>query len=126
MELDRVLDDVADALVALDTCGVAFKSFQCGAGPYGEPQLVGAIAKHLTALSLYGGRARTRQTPDLLISGHWALEFKIARPFGDNGREAEDWSVNLLHPYAGNVSAIGDALKLGQLNLAERRAVVVV
>jgi len=46
-----------------------------------------------------------------------ALEFKIARPFGDNGKEAENWSVNLPHPYAGNVSVIGDCLKL----LARRR-----
>lgn len=62
----------------------------------------------------------------MLIRGHWALEFKLARPFGDNGNEAENWSVNLLHPYEGNVSAIGDCLKLRQLNMDERKAVVVV
>ena len=45
-----------------------------------------------------------------------AIEFKIVRPFGDNGREAENWSVNLLHPYAGNVSLIGDAIKLSGLS----------
>jgi hypothetical protein len=61
-----------------------------------------------------------------LIPGEWALEFKIARPFGDNGKEAENWSVNLLHPYAGNVSAIGDCLKLQKLNGTERKAAVVV
>ena len=61
-----------------------------------------------------------------MIPDHWALEFKIARPFGDNGREAEDWSVNMLHPYAGNVSLLGDCLKLQQLNGAERKAAIVV
>lgn len=122
--LDEVLSDIADAVVALDTSGVAFKSFQPGAGPYGEPQLVAAIARHLNALRGYS--AKSKRTPDLLISGDWALEFKICRPFGDNGREAESWSVNLLHPYAGNVSVIGDCQKLQGLHGPERKAAVVV
>lgn len=42
--------------------------------------------------------------PDVLVPNRWALEFKIVRPFGDNGIEAERWSQNLLHPYPGNVS----------------------
>ena len=46
----------------------------------------------------------------------WEMGVKIVRPFGDNGHEAENWSVNLLHPYAGNVSLIGDAMKLSRLN----------
>ena len=68
----------------------------------------------------------TRRTPDLLITGAWALEFKLARPFGDNGKQAEDWSVNLLHPYAGNVSLLGDGLKLEAWPGQERRAAVVI
>ena len=121
-----MVNDVVDGLVALDGCGVSFKQFQPGAGPYGEPQLVGAVAKHLNTLPAYRRAVRTKRTPDLLIPGEWALEFKIARPFGDNGREAENWSVNLLHPYPGNVSVIGDCLKLRSLNGEERKAAVVV
>ena len=52
--------------------------------------------------------------------------FKIARPFGDNGKEAENWSVNLLHPYRGNVSTIGDCYKLLELESKERKAVAVI
>jgi hypothetical protein len=54
------------------------------------------------------------------------MEFKIVRPYGDNGREAENWSVNLLHPYPGNVSTIADCWKLGSLKCPEQKAVVVV
>ena len=54
------------------------------------------------------------------------MEFKITRPFGDNGKEAEDWSVNLLHPYPGNVGSIGDCHKLLRWQGPERRAVVVI
>jgi len=45
---------------------------------------------------------------------------------GDNGKLAENWSVNLLHPYEGNVSAIGDCFKLLGLDGSERKAVVVI
>jgi hypothetical protein len=76
----------------------------------------------LYPLSLWE-RARV---PDVLIPGMWALDFKIVRPFGDNGREAEHWSQNLLHPYPGNVSAIADAIKLMNYEGPESRAVVVI
>ena len=110
MELTQVVDDIVAGLAALDACGSAFKQFQPGVGPYGEPQLVRALARQLNTLPPYRESVRPKRTPDLLIPGEWALEFKIARPFGDNGKEAENWSVNLLHPYAGNVSVIGDCL----------------
>src|SRR5262245_32121559 len=126
MELKQVVEDFADALVAIDGCGVAFKKFQLGVGPYGEPQLVAAVAKHLNTLTPYGGTVRTKRTPDLLIPSTWALEVKLARPFGNNGEEAENWSVNLLHPYAGNVSLLGDCLKLQKLEGTERKAALVV
>jgi len=126
VELQDVVTDVAAALIAVDGCGASFKGFRPGVGPYGEPQLLRAVAKHLNTLPSYRGDIRTKRAPDLLIPGQWALEFKLARPFGDNGKEAEDWSVNLLHPYAGNVSLIGDCLKLRQLNLPERKAAVVI
>jgi len=54
------------------------------------------------------------------------MEFKITRPFGDNDKEAENWSVNLLHPYPGNVSTIGDCYKLTNYPGPEKRAVVVI
>src|SRR5580692_10740188 len=108
MELKQVVDDIAAALFSIDRCGVPHKHFQSGVGPYGEPQLVSAVAEHLNRIPTYNNRVKTKRTPDLVIPDNWALEFKIARPFGDNGREAENWSVNLLHPYAGNVSTVGD------------------
>ncbi len=126
MELRQVIEDIAAALVAVDVSGVPFKQFRLGVGPYGEPQLLRAVAHHLNTLPTYGGAVQTKRTPDLLIPGAWALEFKLARPFGDNGNEAEDWSVNLLHPYEGNISLVGDCLKLQKLSRTERKAAVVV
>jgi hypothetical protein len=113
MDYIDVVKIIADILKAYDAEKPVFKEFQPGIGPFGEPQIVGLIAKKLSAQGIH---AQTKRTPDLDIEHQWAIEFKIVRPFGDNGKEAENWSVNMLHPYAGNVSLIGDAIKLAQLN----------
>jgi hypothetical protein len=125
-ELSELVSDVSNCLHKIDASGISFKAFQAGVGPYGEPQLVKLIAEQLNRNFNYGGRAVTKRTPDLLIRGDWAVEVKIARPYGDNGNEAENWSVNLLHPYPGNVSVIGDCYKLLEYTGHERKAVLVI
>ena len=123
MELRTLARLIADILKQFDSEKPVHKGFQAGIGPFGEPQIVGEIAKRLTAKGI---PARTRRIPDLALAEEWAVEFKIVRPFGDNGREAENWSVNLLHPYAGNVSLIGDAIKLAGLNEYRHKGVFVI
>jgi len=126
MELKEIIADIGKSIVALDVTGTRFRDFQPGVGPFGEPQLVKNIAAHLNAFEKYRGRVRTKRCPDLLVESEWAIEVKIARPFGDNGKEAENWSVNLLHPYRGNVSSVGDCYKLLDLEIPERKAVLVI
>jgi hypothetical protein len=126
IELHTVIANIADALASIDASGVPFRAFQPGVGPYGEPQLVREVSRLLSLQPSFEGITNTKRTPDLLISGHWGLEFKIVRPYGDNGQQAENWSVNMLHPYPGNTSSLGDCLKLLSLNIPERKAVVVV
>jgi hypothetical protein len=69
-----------------------------------------------------GGRTEC----DFVLPGEWAVEVKLARPFGDNGKPAERWSENLLYPYPGNTSSLGDALKLLHSGFLERKALLVV
>ena len=126
MDLHNVVSDVCAAIASVDKSREPFRAFQPGVGPYGEPQLVGRIATYLNGLPKYRASVRTKRTPDLLIPDEWAIEFKIARPYGDNGKEAEGWSVNLLHPYPGNVSTVGDCYKLQAFSGRERKAVVVI
>lgn len=111
MEYQYIVETIADILKEYDDQKPIHKAFKPGIGPFGEPQIVSIIADKLTNK---GTSAKTRRTPDLDIQSEWAIEFKIVRPFGDNGKEAENWTVNLLHPYPGNVSLIGDAIKLLQ------------
>ncbi len=126
ISLHEIVEDVADALVIVDRSGQHFRSFKPGVGPHGEPQLMKLIVSHLNTIAGYQGSACTRRTPDVLIPKQWAIEFKITRPFGDNGKQAENWSVNLLHPYRGNVSTIGDCYKLIELDGSERLATAVI
>ena len=126
MELRVLVGDIADALKAIDSARVPFKQFRPGVGPYGEPNLVKLLAATLNKTARYRDLVRVMRTPDLLIEGLWAIEFKIARPFGDNGKNAENWSVNLLHPYPGNASLLGDCLKLRAASRPERKAVIAI
>ena len=118
---------IADLLTILDRERPVHRSrgreFKPGIGPFGEPQLVKMLAQLLTK---QGVPSRTRRTPDLDIkNGTWGIECKIARPFGDNDAVAENWSVNLLHPYPGNESLIGDGLKLSALTGFQRKGLLV-
>jgi len=112
MEYTEIVKIIADLLKEFDLESPVHKTFRPGIGPFGEPQIVRMIADRLCKRGLV---AATKRTPDLVIEQQWAIEFKIVRPFGDNGKEAENWSVNMLHPYAGNTSLIGDAIKLANL-----------
>ena len=96
MSLNVITKQIADALVNIDSSRIPFRAFNPGVGPYGEPQLVREIAR-LLALQ-YPNRVLTKRTPDLLIQGMWALEFKIVRPFGDNGKEAEKFLFHACEP----------------------------
>jgi hypothetical protein len=126
MDLEQVVVDTADVLKRIDNSGAIFKNFRPGIGPFGEPQLVKLVAAELNQLQRYSSGVATMRTPDLLIREHWALEIKLARLFGDNDRLAENWSVNLLHPYAGNTSLLGDCLKLKSLKCEERKGVLAI
>ena len=109
MYYDELVTIIANILKKFDSEKPIHKSFQPGIGPFGEPQIVKIIAERLQG---NGVLAQTKRIPDLVVQNEWAIEFKIVRPFGDNGKEAENWSVNMLHPYPGNVSLISDAIKL--------------
>ncbi len=123
MEYSEIVKLIADILKDYDSEKPVHKAFRPGIGPFGEPQIVRVIAERL---SDKGFRAKTKRTPDLNFQQEWAIEFKIVRPFGDNGKEAENWSVNMLHPYAGNVSIIGDAIKLAALDTYPHKGLFVI
>lgn len=126
LALAELVADFADALAAVDATHAVHKEFQPGIGPFGEADAVRAALAWLRESTAQTYRlAVTKRLPDLLVPSEWAVEFKVVRPFGDNGKPAEHWSENVLHPYPGNTSSLGDFVKLLASGLPERKTVVI-
>jgi hypothetical protein len=124
--LRELVDDFADALAAIDGERRVHKEFQPGIGPFGEAEAVRLVLHWLKRRQPFRyNKAVIKRLPDLLLPGEWAVELKVIRPFGDNGKPAEHWSENVLHPYPGNTSSIGDCLKLLESGHPERKAVLI-
>lgn len=136
MEMADLVTDFAAAFKAIDESAPVGRSrtreYKPGIGPLTENEVTTrAIAWLKSTKAQTYGTARqmaypnSRQLCDIVIPGQWAIECKLIRPFGDNGMEAEHWSENILHPYSGNVSAIGDAMKLQHSDFDERLGILI-
>jgi hypothetical protein len=132
ISLSDFVAQFAGSLKEVDNRGPQHKNYQPGIGPHTESRTVDLVIEELKGVhpELYGGAGEktfpsSRKRCDLVIPEEWAIELKLARPFGDNGRESQHWIKNLLYPYRGNTSAIGDCLKLLESNFSERKAVVI-
>jgi hypothetical protein len=129
--------DFAEAFKAVDETrpqgASRTRTYRSGIGPLTEADAVNRALqclKESTRSSYYVDASpkrypNSRQQCDLVIAREWAIEFKLLRPFGDNGAESEHWSENALHPYPGNVSSIGDSIKLIESKFPERKAIVI-
>ena len=135
--LERIVREFAKALAVVDSekpqGASRTRTYQPGVGPLTEAEAVSRAYRYLMEKvdpKLYS-RASSRTYPagrqkcDLVIQDEWAIEFKLIRPFGDNGKPAEHWSENILYPYRGNISSIGDCIKLATSGFPERKAIVV-
>jgi hypothetical protein len=137
LSLGDIVDDFAEAFKAVDETrpqgASRTRTYRPGIGPLTEADAVNRALQYLkeSTRSTYYLDASPKRYPssrqqcDLVILGEWAIEFKLLRPFGDNGAEAEHWSENALHPYPGNVSSIGDSIKLIESGFFERKAILV-
>lgn len=125
-ELKTIVSDIADALIEVEKGGIHCKPYCPGIGPCDENLLVKKIADKLNSKKYHKVSVDATGHPDMQIEGSWALEFKIVRPYNDNGKEADNWSVKLIHPYEGNKSMLGDCLKLLNLKLPlqEKKGVI--
>ena len=134
MQLEFLINQLANALKAVDTTMPIEGKFKPGIGPHTEDHARDMALNHLRKqegiISEYFQQAGSVQYPgsremcDILIPNEWAIELKLLRPFGDNNKEAEDWSNKILHPYYGNKSAAGDVLKLLDSGFIERKAII--
>lgn len=139
MELEQIVADFASGLARADALRPQWTStsgrvYQPGIGPHAEVRAVELILDQLRTSDWpsYGhagpvGYPHSRLRCDIGIGEplEWAVEVKMARAYGDNGKLDDTWLKDLLSPYQEDHSALGDAGKLRTSGFECRRAILV-
>jgi len=113
--------------------------FQPGLGPHSEAQTVEMVVAEMASSfpNRYDGRVSIgipylgspRQKCDFCIGFNgkwqWAIEVKMLRILGDNGKLNDNILMHILSPYPAHRSAVTDCLKLARSPLGERSAVLI-
>lgn len=113
--------------------------FQPGIGPHSEAQVTKLVTQEM--MNHYPDRYRgrialgvpypelPRQKCDLCIgqSGawDWAIEIKMLRFLGDNGKLNDNILMHILSPYPEHRSALTDCIKLSTTELGKAKAILI-
>lgn len=113
-------------------------SYQPGIGPHEEPQTIKLVMAHLVdtdpeRYDSYGLDVPyadgTRQACDVCLgapgSWDWAVEVKMLRLMGDNGKLNDNMVLHVLSPYPAHHSALTDCGKLLGSRLGRRKAILI-
>lgn len=125
--------EVADAAEPVAVNQRSGKSFLPGIGPHSEAATIGL------ALAAVGPSrlppvvrevpypAVARQRCDLILDDPpgWAIEVKMLRLYGDNGKRNDNMLLHLLSPYPKHRSAVTDCEKLIASGFTQRKAIVI-
>jgi len=145
VSLAEIVADIAIAIKRIDTRRPQAANartgalYQPGIGPHQETHAVALIARELELVetSRYGRRIRldvpypkpSRQKCDLCIGvgdiQEWAIEVKMFRLMGDNGKPNDNMIGHILSPYPNDRSALTDCLKIATAPVAERKAIII-
>lgn len=142
--LQQFVSDFAAAMHAVDgRHPVAVRSgekgvFQPGIGPHSEDATVEMCVTEMSRVrpDLYSMHARgvaypgaSRSKCDLCIGREpawdWAIEAKLLRFLGDNGKPNGNMLMHILSPYSQDRSALTDCSKLALVPIAARKAILV-
>jgi hypothetical protein len=121
----RLARDFAAAIKLADGRSPRWRAYQPGIGPHTEVQTVALTLAELRRdhPGLYGSvqtgapyPGSPRQKCDLLITPSggqsWAVEVKMLRLMGDNGKPNDNMLMHIVSPYPNHHSALTDCQKL--------------
>lgn len=110
------------------------KSYQPGIGPFAEDQAVKMIAEEMSQRDPTRYRSirtgvrypESMQKCDLVIGAppEWAIEVKMARFSGDNGKPDDTAIKDILSPFPCDRSAVIDCEKLAASGFACQKAII--
>lgn len=130
----QFLNNLANAINELNNIVQGHRTFHAGIGPYSEnlivDQAIDSIYGHNREgifvrpklnirngldleLQNYRNWNENRATPDLIIDNK-IIEFKLCRPFMNNGSRDSRWLNKILDPMARSSSAMADVCKMNQ------------
>src|SRR5262249_5190596 len=112
------------------------RTYQPGLGPHAENAAVRLVLEQLRGnsryISLPMGQSlpypgASRQSCDVWVAEppDWAIEVKMARFYGDNGKPDDTAIKDLLSPYESDRSALSDCLKLARSGFSCRKGLLV-
>lgn len=125
----------ADAKAPVAVSRRSGTAYQAGIGPHSETETITLalqeISESLPAVERevpYPAIARSRC--DAVIRGGssdecWAIEIKMLRLMGDNGKPNDNMLMHILSPYPAHRSALTDCMKLVASGFAYRKAIVI-
>jgi hypothetical protein len=145
LRLEELVEDVGRAIKRVDATrprAVNTRTgtpFRPGIGPHSEAKAVELVVSELRRLrpARYETRLQTgvaypgepRQRCDLCIGTtpgwDWAIEVKLLRMVGNNGKPNDNMLMHILSPYAKDRSAISDCTKLVTSRLSGRKAILI-
>jgi len=141
LTLGQLVDDFAGSLVAADRLSPVAVSvrtkvpFQPGIGPHSESKTVELTLDQMASEhpDRYSGHALgvpyglgSRQKCDLCLGPpapwDWAIEVKMFRPMGDNGKPNDNILMHIISPYPNDRSALTDCTKLAESTIGLQKA----
>jgi hypothetical protein len=140
--LAQLVRRFADALMTVDSRRpVAVRQttgtpFQAGIGPHTETATVALVMQELKAQGHVSAHQLAvayphspRQKCDVCLGAsprwNWALEVKLLRLMGDNGRPNDNMLMHILSPYPAHRSALTDCAKLATSGFDARKGIVI-
>lgn len=113
--------------------------FSAGIGPHSESETIRLVISEpeIAGTDAYPGWRlnvpypdRARQRCDLCLVGasgqiEWAIEAKLLRLLGDNGRPNDNLLMHILSPYPVHRSPVTDCVKLASSRLGNHAAVII-
>jgi hypothetical protein len=138
MELSQFVAALADGIKMADTASPTAapsrsgRTYRPGIGPHTERETITlAMAAWSPMLPPfrrevpYPSNPRTRC--DVVVDGTpgWAIELKLLRLLGDNGKLNDNMVMHILSPYPAHRSALTDGAKLVASGFPQRKALVV-
>lgn len=137
ISLRTIVEDFAHAMSAVDRHrpqhvtrkGVPYRP---GIGPFPETSTVEMVARELRSGRGYADLEADVRYPERgstqrcdLCTEEWAIEVKMLRLFGDDGKPNDDMLTHILSPYPSHRSALTDCVKLGSSGIRPQRAVLI-